>query len=447
MRSKIYCLLPAFFLSAASVWAEPTLGDAPTAPADVSYLPGGGPQPEVVNGGFSVDTASREQVREFYNGVYLGLAGVAMNSSAVTASCVPGTNAPAFLDTVQRRINWFRALAGLPAAVTFAATNSTQNQAAALLMSANNTLQHVGIPSSWSCFTTAGTNAAANSNLALGNSGPDAISAYINDYGANNFEVGHRRWILYPQTLVMGTGDVPAQGGYATANATWVFDANLYGPRPATRKPFVAWPPAGYVPYRVVYPRWSFGLSNQVVAVSFTNASVTMLSNGVPVAVTLESYVTGYGENTLVWHPTSLDPTVPATVFPFSGTDTVYTISVSNIVMGARTTNFTYTVTVFDPAVPGRTISRRSSAGRRSRSLTPAAPMPAPRWPIPTSRATSGRSSSAPTATSLTARKTGWSILPPACHRAFIPSPTRRSPPGPRPSISRISPRCWRPCN
>src|SRR5438034_1286336 len=92
--------------------------------------------------------------------------------------------------------------------------------------------------------------------------GADAITAYIWDFGANNDIVGHRRWLLYPQTKVMGTGDVPNQGGFAAANATWVFDANYGGPRPATRKPFVSWPPAGYVPYQVVYPQWSFALSN-----------------------------------------------------------------------------------------------------------------------------------------------------------------------------------------
>jgi len=79
--------------------------------------------------------------------------------------------------------------------------------------------------------------AAKNSNLAIGSAGPDAITTYIQDFGANNSEVGHRRWILYPQTQVMGTGDIPAQGTYFAANATWVFDANLHGPRPATTNP------------------------------------------------------------------------------------------------------------------------------------------------------------------------------------------------------------------
>ena len=328
--------------------AEVILGDAPQAPTNLSGLPGGGPRPKIVSGGFSVDTTSREQVREFYNAVFTSSTGVPINSTAVVGSCVPGTNSPAFVNASLRRLNWFRALAGLPANVTFDAGEGSKDQAAALMMSAHGALQHVGIWTGWNCFSSDGTNASANSNLALGNDGPDAISAYIWDYGANNNEVGHRRWILYPQTQIMATGDVPAQGTNNSANATWVFDANFGGPRPVTRTPYTAWPPAGYVPYQVVYPQWSFALSN----CDLSTSTVTMTSNGVPVAVTVQPYQTGYGENTLVWYPTGLDPTT-STVFPFSGTDTVYSITVNGVVTGSGTKNYTYNVTVFNPATTG----------------------------------------------------------------------------------------------
>ena len=328
--------------------AEVTLGDPPRAPADVSGLPGGGPQPRIVTGGFSVDTSSREQVREFYNAVYTSSDGTPINSTAVTASCFPGTNSPAFASVTLRRINWFRALAGIPAAVTLNAGESAKDQAAAVMMAEHNALQHTGSWTNWDCFSSDGTNASANSNLALGSDGPDAITSYIWDFGTNNYATGHRRWILYPQTQVMGTGDVPPENTFNSANATWVFDANFNGPRPATRTPYVAWPPAGYVPYPIVYPQWSFALSNA----DLSAATVTMTSNGVAVAVIQQSYVTGYGENTLVWYPTSLNPGT-ATAFPFGGTDTVYAVTVSNVGTTAGTKNFAYNVTVFDPATTG----------------------------------------------------------------------------------------------
>jgi len=328
---------------------EPALGDAPKAPTDISGLPGRGPHPLSVTGGFNVDTSSREQVRSFYNAVYTPSDGVPIGTTADISSCTPGTNSAAFREAVLRRINWFRALAGLPAAVTFDSGESAKNQQAAMIMSSNGKLQHVGDWSTWTCITSDGTNAAGNSNLALGYNGPDAITGYIWDFGANNYEAGHRRWILYPQTQVMGTGDVPQQNSFDAANATWVFDANYGGTRPATRTPYVSWPPAGYVPYQVVYPQWSFALSDADLSAS----TVSMKSNGVSVAVTQQSYVTGYGENTLVWYPSTLDPTSAGTVFPFNGTDTVYTVTVGNVITSAGAKSFTCTNTVFDPAVPG----------------------------------------------------------------------------------------------
>ena len=328
--------------------AEMVLGDPPQAPLDVSGLPGGGPAKLGITGGFTVNTDSREQVRSFYNAVYLSSAGVSIDTTADVGTCTPGTNSTAFQEAVLRRINWFRAMAGVPASVTLSSADSAKNQQAAVMMSANNALSHFP-PPTWSCFTADGANAASNSNIAIGSDGADSITGYIWDFGANNYEVGHRRWLLYPQTKIMGTGDVPASGSYEAANTTWVFDANLFGPRPTTRQSYVAWPPEGYVPYQVIYPQWSFALSNA----DFSAASVSMTSNGVNVAVALQSYVTGYGENTLVWVPMGLDPTTTSSVFPFNGTDTVYHVTVSNIKVGVSSLSVSYNVTAFDPAVPG----------------------------------------------------------------------------------------------
>jgi hypothetical protein len=341
-------LLPVIVGFGGVLRAELILGPAPLAPTDLSHLPGGGPHPRLASGGFTVDTSSREQVREFYNTVFTSSSGVPINSTAVTAMCIPGTNSPAFVSATLQRINWFRAQAGLPAAVTFDASESADDQAAAVMMSEHGALQHTGSWSGWDCFSSNGTNASANSNLAFGDDGPDAIAGYILDNGAENYFVGHRRWILYPQTQIMGTGDVPDEGTNWAVNATWIFDANISGPRPATRTPYCAWPPAGYVPYQVVYPQWSFALSNA----DLSAATVTMASNGVKVAVARQSYATGYGENTLVWYPTNLNPSTGAT-FPFGSTDTVYSVTVSNVVTSAGAQNYSYTVTLFDPATTG----------------------------------------------------------------------------------------------
>lgn len=325
----------------------PALGEPPGAPASVVGLPRLGYRFQQTTNTLRVDTTSREQVRNFYNAVFKASENVPINSSANQVVCYPGTNSPAFIDATLVRINWYRAMAGVPADITFDATFCEKDQYAALMMSANNALSHYP-PSYWACWTAAGAEAAQNSNLALGSTGPEAVTGYMHDFGVNNYAVGHRRWLLYPQTKLMGTGDVPASGSYNAANAIWVIDGHYFDPRPATRTPYVAWPPPGYVPYQVVFPRWSFSYPGA----NFSSATVTMRSNGVPVSVAIEPVATGYGENTLVWVMMPLDPNDHQTRFPFNGTDTVYQVAISNIT-GAPFSYAVYTVTVFDPAVPG----------------------------------------------------------------------------------------------
>jgi len=326
----------------------PNLGEAAKMPKELTVLPPSWePLFPGVTGGFNVDTASRERAREFFNAVYSTSDNVPMLTTADVTSCFPGTNSTAFERAVLRRINWFRAMAGMPASVVFSPAYNSNAQQMAVIISRNNALNHTP-PTNWPCYTAGGASVGGG-NQALGLSGPEAMTGYIWDFGANNNVVGHRRWMLYPQEQIMGTGDVPENGGFAPANLTYVFDSSINSPRPATRAPYVAWPPAGFAPYPVVYPYWSFALTNA----DFTNATVSMTSNGVSVATVVQPYETGYGENTIVWVPMGLNAASQLTQFPFSGVDTVYGVTVANVKVGASTIGFSYTVTVFNPAVPG----------------------------------------------------------------------------------------------
>ena len=179
----------------------------------------------------------------------------------------------------------------------------------AVLQSENNVLDHHPT-NTYTCYTT---NAAhyAGGDQSLGADGSQAITDFIWDFGANNNEVGHRRWIIYPPEIVMGVGDVPGVGTNAAANLTYVFDPASFGTRPATRHPYVTWPPQGFVPSQVVFPYWSFGLSNA----DLSAATVLMTSNGVPISTAIQPYQTGFGDNTLVWVPMGLDATTAARHF------------------------------------------------------------------------------------------------------------------------------------
>lgn len=295
-------------------------------------------------GGWLIDTSNRKLVRSFYNSVYLASEGTQIDWSGDQNNCTSGTTSTDFKNSVVARINYFRAMAGVPANITLNSTYNTKAQQAALMMSANNSLNH-NPPSSWSCYTADGDQAAGSSNISLGSNGWDAVSGQVRDNGANNTRVGHRRWLLFPQTLQMGAGDVAANGSYSAANSIWVFDGNSGNPRPTTRDDFVAWPTKGYNPYQVVPMRWSLSYPNA----DFSNATVTVRQDATAVPVTIDDQASpGYGENTITWHPTSMSTDYGAR-WPKPVSDTDYQVTVDNVVVNGITTSFSYTVTVIDP--------------------------------------------------------------------------------------------------
>ena len=294
----------------------------------------------------SVNTAVREEVRQFYRAIYPASQGISMSWTGSYETGTPGTTSSLFKEATRLRINFYRALVGVPADITFDATFNIMAQRAALLMSVNDTLSH-SPDTTWSGYTLEGSIAAGKSNLALGSSGADAIDGYMADAGSSNGAVGHRRWLFYPQTLIMGTGDVPGNKTLAPANAIWVIDGRFNTPRPTTRTTHVAYPPAGYVPHTLVWPRWSFSYPGA----DFSVATVTMKRNGVPISVVQEPVKTDIGEPTLVWIYDGQNPESDAP-HPRPAADTVYTVAISSVRIAGQVQNFLYNVTVFDPDQP-----------------------------------------------------------------------------------------------
>jgi hypothetical protein len=296
-----------------------------------------------------IDTANREAVRVSYNNTYAPSTSAPMGWVGDIAAGNAGSTTQAFKDAVALRINWYRSMAGVPPTVVLDPAKNVPDQQAALMMSANNQLNHMP-PSNWIDWTAAGANAASHSNLCLGFShDPGCLDAYMQDFAANNSEVGHRRWVFYPQTQLMGTGDVPGDSGHLPANALWVIDEAHFGDaRPATRDGFVAWPPRGYVPYQLVWARWSFSYPGA----DFTHATVSMSRNGVAVPTRLETVQNGFGENTLAWVTDNLDANVAFHAAP-PVADTDNTVTLGNVVVDGVARSFTYDVIVFDPARAG----------------------------------------------------------------------------------------------
>ncbi|MES2709748.1 MAG: CAP domain-containing protein [Verrucomicrobiota bacterium] len=310
-------------------------------PGLLAWTPGTG-NPGAVQD-FTVDPLNRRDVLSFYNCVHAASENyrTRMEWTGSVAAGTAGTTGAVFREDVRRRLNFYRALTGLPADIVFDPVKNGKAQQAALMMSRNNTLSH-SPPESWEAWTPEGAAAAGASNLALGNFGPGAIDAYLTDDGANNLLVGHRRWILYSKAQSMGTGDIPGEGDYAAANALWV----LGDSKTAAAGRFTAWPNEGFSPFPLMPERWS--LSHPEA--DFAQAAVSMTIDGVSVDTAVVSRADkGYGDNTIVWEPRGLPASIAG--------DTVCTVTVSGIGGQGMPAAHTYTVKLFDPAVLGESMT------------------------------------------------------------------------------------------
>ncbi len=292
----------------------------------------------------AVDTSNRDAVIAFYNAQYSpGNPPLAIGFTGDVNSCNAGTTSPDFRAAVAKRVNFFRNMAGLPDAAQDDMLSALA-QPSALIQAANNDLSHTP-PNTWKCYSDAGAAASGKSNLALGNSGWDAVNAYIDEAGV----LGHRRWVLYSNLQRFGTGDVPQSGMYSAANALYVITGGGNG-NTQPRDGFVAWPPKGFVPYRFAYGTWSFSLPNA----DFSNATASIIDPmGAPITLARAGGLqNGYGDNTFSFDP-SLPNTLPGggKVGPRplgGGPDLAYTVTVNNVMVNNAPQNFTYTVTLVD---------------------------------------------------------------------------------------------------
>ncbi len=326
-------------------WLAPSLL-ALFSPALFAWTPGTGSP--TATAGFVVDPVNRTDVLSFYNCIYTASENYPANLgwAGSVSPCVPGTTSATFKNDVLRRINFYRALAVLPADIAFDAVKSAKNQEAALMMSANNALSHTP-PNTWTCYSANAAEAAGNSNIALGTYGPGSVDAFMGDSGGGNQVVGHRRWLQYSRASIMGTGDVPVNSTFNKANTIWVIGDFKAAPTPQ----FVAWPNRGFSPFPLMPARWSLSYPGA----NFGAATVTMTVGGSAVSTPIVSNVDGgIGDNTIVWEPTGLPSTISA--------DTVCNVTVANISGAAVPASYSYSVTLFDPNVLGSTVTIAGSA-------------------------------------------------------------------------------------
>ncbi len=196
------------------------------------------------------------------------------------AMCDPGALTPEAAQFMMDRLNFLRSMHALPP-VRLNEDFQVQAQQAGLMTIANDTVNH-DPPETFRCFTDDGQAGARNSNLAggpiLGFGSLDPailltrqVDVYFAEPGVNNFvDVGHRRWMLYPQYAEGGFAIAtdPSDGGsFNQANANYVFGFDDELPDPEVG--FIAFPERDGYLYRLAgfsgrplsAYRWSFSVN------------------------------------------------------------------------------------------------------------------------------------------------------------------------------------------
>ena len=375
---KFSAFLPTL-LMAAAIWIH-SAGNATAGPE--TWEPVNGVIPA---GGFVVDMQSRIESLAFYNAVFLASEGAEYRigwTGSYGGTCASGNTAQLFKDDVRRRVNYYRALCGLPAAISFDAdlagnsgpagspqvsattTKRAAAQASAYLNAFSNVffdnfaLTHSPIASNSACYSNTAWNGSWHSNLTIGYFGPKAIDVYmadddLNDDQANNANVGHRRWILYSRARDMSSGDVPrstysdASGTYPVLPANALYVTGVFASAASSPKNFVTWPPAGYVPLPLKPLRWSVSYPGA----TFVGAASAITLRGpdgnvIPVSV-LSHNQTTLGDNTLVFQPSQTNVTGTA--------DATFTVTITGMGGTGVPASHTWQTTFFDPAELGLT--------------------------------------------------------------------------------------------
>jgi uncharacterized protein YkwD len=150
--------------------------------------------------GFSIDASNRNSTISGYHYYYMASEGYADldGFDGDVFNCTPGTLSDDFQDMTLRRINYYRAQAGLPTNISFSSEKSEKCQKAAIVMADYDSISHypaADFSSSDPCIDQDVIDAALSSNLAYGTYGPGSIDGFITDDGPNNTAVGHGRWL------------------------------------------------------------------------------------------------------------------------------------------------------------------------------------------------------------------------------------------------------------
>lgn len=343
--------------------------------SSAAWTPGTYPAP---SRNFTVDRTQRNDVLSFWHGVYQASEGFQSRMNWTgnynTTTNAQGGNSAEFIADMERRMNYFRAMGGVPATTrmntastvviatgdahtppaTTQKTAAAQRAALMLTMSHNfSTGQNPALthtPPVNTTWTAVPWNANNKGNIGVNIHGPDAITAYmledvLNGQGGENSTAGHRRWQMRSSATHFATGDIPgffdvSNPSTRRAAANVIYIMQNPGETASVAPAFVEYPPAGFFPAPLNTKFWSLTYPGA----NFSSASVSITqAGGSAVTATVRSRTHSAGDPTIVWE-------VPAAhaARSFSG-DRTYNVTVAGISGAGVPTSHSYQVTLVDP--------------------------------------------------------------------------------------------------
>ncbi len=239
-------------------------------------------------------------------------------------NCNPGSLSPATLKARLTELNYFRKMAGLHA-VTLDPESNKKAQAAAYLMLQNNALSH-SPPTNWKCYTELAAVGAGSCNLGYGG----GVFTYIEDFGDNNRDCGHRMWILKSKTETLGYGATNGTSAVHVFGPTTTYDS---------LPQYVAWPPAGFIPTEILTYRWTFAVPGE--SASFAKATVQLTLDGVTIPLAY-CKPTDYGDGGIAFELEDWAAWSQKIV------DNKVNVSIKNVKVGDEMRSYAYQVAPFN---------------------------------------------------------------------------------------------------
>lgn len=259
--------------------------------------------------------------------------------------CQAGSLSKDIIKKAEKRINYFRKLAGI-SPIKLIDTLNIKAQQLALIASANKTINE--IPNkSFKCYEKNIENVASLScigNINFEESKLSMLSQFLEEDGDNNIFCAHRRLMLFSDASEMG---------YGATNNTEVLYFSRYGKPLAKSTPeYIAYPSKGYFPAPLIFPKWSFAVSGTNVNYAYTTVVMKDEKGGI-IKTSPYNVKNKIFDQTFVWEATGMFAVDEITDGKITLKQRGYTnqkikVEINKVIVNGQMKNYEYEVYIFD---------------------------------------------------------------------------------------------------